>query len=389
MELLLLCGMLAAGEFCASLCPALSPVWPALALLAALVALFGYGLSVRGWGLLATFVLGATLCFQGTLAEERRIRDCPWMRGRERRMERRAGATACGIRRELVRRMSVGLDGQRETLALGRAILLGERSRLSPRLKRMFVESGTIHVFAISGLHVMAVANVLTLLISCTFLPRRLVGLAAIPLLWGYVQVIGFPPSAVRAALMATFDFLALVFWRRPDGLRSWSLTFLAVHLVCPQQIVNVGSALSFMVMLAVVLTGDLTRNMPRGRRALCVTVAAWAVGVPIAAHVFGRVTPGGMLANLVLLSVARLSVYAGALGLASGFVSRAVSVHLNNLSALAIQAMTMVAEAVSRIPGAHVETDRWPISWCLAWYAALVLAVLPLVRAVRGRRTI
>ena len=143
MELLLLCGMLAAGEFCASLCPALSPVWPALALLAALVALFGYGLSVRGWGLLATFVLGAALYFQGTLAEERRIRDCPWMRGRERRMERCGDETASGIRRELARRMSAGLDGRGETLALGRAILLGERSRLSPRLKSRSASSGS------------------------------------------------------------------------------------------------------------------------------------------------------------------------------------------------------------------------------------------------------
>ena len=389
MRLLLFCGALGAGEFAASFAPTFAEAWPVPAFVAVLVALFGYGLQIRLWPFLCVAALGVALFLFASTGRERQYRDQPWMRGRRARVVRAAAEETgpfAAARRMLARGVAVGLDHDRETAALNRAILLGERRRLPWRTKRIFVASGTMHVFAISGLHVMAVAGVLSSLLSLLFVPRRFAGAAAIPLLWGYVGVIGWSPSAVRAALMATFTFLAPVFWRRPDGLRAWALTFLAVHVWDPLMIVNVGCALSFLVMLAIVVAGGWGRTWGGWRTALATTVAAWAAGVPISAHVFGRVTPGGILANLVLISAAKLTVVSGAVGLVAGFVSTTLAAHLNNFAALFTRAMVFVADGVSRLPGASVETGRWPISVCAAWYA-LMLAAVALALAWRRRR--
>lgn len=392
MTLLKICGMLAAGEYLASLVPNVADVWPMTAALAVLTALFGYGLAVRGWQLVLVFFVGATLYFAASLEDEQLYREKPWMRGRAERIQRHA-ASASGwsrvTRKSFSRRIGIGVDGGQETVALSRAILLGERRRLSPQMKRLFVESGTMHVFAISGLHVMAIAEVLAFVLSLALVPRRLVGLAAVPLLWCYVYLIGLSPSAVRAAIMATFSCLAPLFWRKPDGLRSWTLTFLVVHLACPRMIVNVGNVLSFAVMLAIVLVGDCVRNLAQWKRTLLVTMAAWAVGVPISAHVFGRVTPGGMLANLVLLAVARLTVLTGALGVLTSYVSETVAAHLNNLSALAVRTMVFVAEVVTRLPGANFETGRWLLPTCVIWYAAFAAGVYVLYKGVERRQRV
>ena len=50
MRLWAICGALAAGEYAASFAPEFAPMWPVPAIGAALVALFGFGLGVKGWG---------------------------------------------------------------------------------------------------------------------------------------------------------------------------------------------------------------------------------------------------------------------------------------------------------------------------------------------------
>jgi len=391
MKMLSFCAALAAGEFLASFFPHAAEAWPVVAILILVLALFGYGLNLFGWEHLCVLLLGVTLFLLASLAEERRYRDQPWMRGRERREQRlhdNSSAFVRTIKKDLSRRIGIGLAHDRETAALGRAILLGERDRLPRRTKRLFVESGTMHVFAISGLHVMAIADVLAFALSLTFLPRRIVGLLAIPLLWGYVLLIGAPPSAVRAALMATFSFLAPLFWRKPDGLRSWSLTFLLVHLFRPLMIVNAGNALSFAVMLALVLVGPFAQALPHLKRTLLVTLAAWAIGVPISARLFGQVTPGGMVANLVLIETASLTVKAGVLGLGVSYLSESAAAHVNNLSALGIQTMVLVADGVSRLPGSFIETGCWSLLTCAEWYVAIALTAF-LVLKIRARRCV
>lgn len=378
MRILFLCGVLAAGEFAASFAPTWAEAWPVAAMLTLLVALFGYGLCIRGWPLVAVLLAGMTLFLSASVEQERLYREKPWMRGRAsyERPSSSSGGFMSDLKVGLSRRVGLGLDGDRDAASLNRAILLGERFRLSRRMRNVFVASGTMHVFAISGLHVMAVAEVLAFLLALTFFPRRMAGLVAIPILWGYVHLIGCAPSAVRAALMASFCLMAPVFWRRPNLLRSWALTFLLVHVCRPLLITDVGNVLSFAVMLAIALALEFGRLIGSRVSGLWITVVAWAVGVPIAAHVFGQVAPGGMLANLVLITAAEYTVISGTVGVIVSFVSETAAAHCNNLSALCTKGMVGVSEVVSRLPGSSFEVPRWTLLQCAEWYALIGLVV-------------
>ena len=392
---LVACAALAAGEYAASFVPWMAEGWPVMAGFAVLVAVAGYGFAWRGWHLLFLFAFGAAIFLLASVESEHRFRLQPWMR--KAHVQRRESAFAAAkarrssavapIRRELSRRVAIGLEGERDIVALNRAILLGERERLPAQMRRTFVESGAIHVFAISGLHVMAFAGLLYWLLRMVFVPLRAAGAVAVPVVWAYVWVVGLPPSAVRAATMATFYFAAPLFWRRPDGTKAWAITFFIVYLGDPTKICDVGCALSFAVMLAILLALECGKSLGGAwMQALLVSFAAWAAGVPIAAHVFGRVTPGGLLANLALLPSAAITVVAGVLGLMTSFVSETVAAHFNNLSALSTKAMVGVSSAVATIPWANVETESWPAWVCLAWYAALVLLLVVAWRWRLGR---
>jgi len=383
------CGALAAGEYLATFAVNYSELYPLVVFAAVLVVLFAHAFDARVGSFLAVLLFGAAIYFFASVADEQRFRVQPWLRNRPRQGVResvRPSLPLVRVKADLSHRIGLGLPSGDETVELSRAILLGERRRLPQQTKRLFVDSGTMHVFAISGLHVMAVAQVFSCVLALILVPRRLCGLLAVPLLWGYVALIGFAPSAVRAALMASSSFMAPVFWRRPDALRSWALAFLVVHLSDPRLIVDVGNVLSFAVMLAIVLAGECVRDLAAWKGSLVVTFVAWAVGVPIAAHVFGRVTPGGLLANLVLIAAAKAAVVTGAVGVLASYVSETVSAHLNNLSALSIRAMVFVAEAVTRIPYANVETGCWSLLSCVVWYGVFVGLAVVILR-VRERR--
>jgi len=369
----------AVGEGCAALLPAGAEVWPALVLAAAWVALMGYGFAVRHWPCVFLFLTGAALFYFATVETERGYRETPWMRGASRA---ESDAPRPSVVRDLSRRVGIGLEHDRLSARLNRAILLGERDGIPRATKRTFVEAGTVHVFAISGLHVMIVANVLMFVVALTFLPYRVQGPVALVPVWAYVLLIGSPPSAVRAGLMASFSFLAPLFCRRPNGVVSWSLAFLVTHVLFPELIANVGSQLSFVVMLAIVVAGRLCPWRFAG------AIAAWMASVPIAAMTFGRITPGALLANLVVIGAAAYSVVAGVVGMVVSYAWEPLAVHLNNLSALMTDAMVGVSEVVARLPGSNFEIEPWTPLICALWYVAFAL-VLFLAARLRSHRNL
>lgn len=293
------------------------------------------------------------------------------------------------LRRNFSRRLGIGVDGTeyQEIADVNRAILLGERSRLSGDAKAAFLGAGTIHIFAISGLHVMIVAKVILVLLTFTMLPIRAIPFVAIPAIWLYVCVSGMAPSAARAATMASICMAAPVFGRKPDGLSAWVAAFVVFHVARPDNLMNVGSLLSFVVMLGMLVFLEWAKVFGSTLvETVGVVFAAWLSAAPIVAHVFGRITPGGIFANAVLAPVSGLSVGTGLLGVLSSFVSETLAAHLNFAAALFTKAMVGVSWVVSLVPGASVETGRWSLWGCAAWYFVLGLSMW-LVRSVVLRR--
>jgi hypothetical protein len=144
-----------------------------------------------------------------------------WVKGKG-TFARRVGLGKCAalltaLRSDLSRRMGIGLPRDCVAADLNRAILLGERARMRKADRDAFAAAGTIHVFAISGLHVMLVAHAFAFLLALVGCSFRFRGAILVPALWVYVAMTGASPSAVRAASMASLYFAAPIFWRAPE----------------------------------------------------------------------------------------------------------------------------------------------------------------------------
>jgi len=324
-------------------------------------------------------------------------------------------------RQQAARRVAIGIETWGDIPVLNQAMLLGNRHVMPPALRRVFVDSGTIHVYSISGLHIVLVAAVLSLAVSACGIPRTYWVLVSGPLLIFYTALTGARPPAVRACLMALLYLVAPLIGRRPNALMALAGAALIVHAIQPWLIFDIGCVLSFTVMGGLVAfcqpfcrTGQrlfrvarLTERANLARAAgakmyahrlnmlahavtwlsnsLAVSLAAWVASLPLTAHYFGRFTPGGLFANLVVGPCSFFIVVSGCLGVLASTVSEWVAGCFNNAAGFFTWLMVKSAQITVAFPGANLRIKPWPL-W-LVWLWFSVLLVLAVWLNTRRRR--
>jgi competence protein ComEC len=210
---------------------------------------------------------------------------------------------------------------------------LGSRDDTPEDLEEAFRKSGTLHLFAVSGLHVGIVGLLAWFLVRrLLLLPRWGCVLAVIAMLFLYATVTGLRPSALRAATMGTMLLASMLIDRRPDGPSALAASALILLAFDPSQLFRPGFQLSFGVLLALFALGpplyralqpwvsqdpflprllldrrqDLALRFRRWLAALAVTsLAAWLGSAPLMLIHFHRLTPAGLVSSMILVPLA------------------------------------------------------------------------------------
>ena len=134
-----------------------------------------------------------------------------------------------------------------------KGMLLGLRSELSPDILDAFRNSGSIHILAVSGLHVGLIATVCFLGFSLLRLPRKATDLLTIAAVILYACLVGFRPSVLRASLMAVIYLIARLIDRDRDLFNLLAFAALVLLLINPAQLWDIGFQLSFAAVAAIV----------------------------------------------------------------------------------------------------------------------------------------
>lgn len=378
---------LGAGLFVGLVISAYSALWPIPLGLGVLSILMRLGLRAKYWTLIAISCLGIALALHSEdVAPE--LKDMqPWAFEERNRMREELGigeesrgegrGIGVGIKSWIGERITRGVD-DKLLASLACSMLLGEREKMSTEDKKVFVDAGTLHAFAVSGLHVGVVALVVRFLLLLLFVPHRLSAALTIPFLWGYVYLVGMSASSLRAGVMATILLLSPVFFRRYNFITAWGFAFWLFHALEPSRILEVGSALSFSITLVIVVWLKFFDRETRSiwSSTLMFDLVIWAASVPIMAHVFGRFTPGGLIANLFVVPLAGFVITALVLSVIVSLVCPYLAIHLNNFAALGLKGMLESSRLVASIPGASVEVVKWDYLTCAMWYLALILFI-------------
>lgn len=277
-----------------------------------------------------------------------------------------------------------GLDAGSPGAQIIQAMVIGKRPRDADSLTRDFRNSGALHVFCVSGLHVTMVGGIVWLVLGRFGLRRRQVIVLLVPVMFGYAWLTGYEAPAARAAWMGTAFLGAFVLRRKPNLLNALGVVLLLNVLWDGRVLFQPGVQLSYGVVAVIALAiGPASRwfrwiaktesYLPpseRGRAriyfdkarawiasSLAVSLAAGVGSAPLTMFHFGIVTPISLASNLLLLPLVGVIL---AFALTSSLFypfAPAVSVSINRVNASIAGGAAYVAAELARVPWGHFTT--------------------------------
>lgn len=186
-------------------------------------------------------------------------------------------------------------------------VWLGDRRRVAGEAYTSFLESGTAHILAVSGVHIgliyMTVSSLLRLLIRS---PRRRIVLTLFAVAL-FAFMAGARISSLRAAIMIGLYLMAEWVDREPDAPTALSLAALIFGIHNPDVIFMPGFQLSFLSIASILLFRPLIRNglvrLPHGlANAMATTLSVQLVPLPAAVLAFHIIPLAGIVLNMLII---------------------------------------------------------------------------------------
>lgn len=265
-----------------------------------------------------------------------------------------------------------------ESRGLIKALTIGDKQELNNKQWAIFKDTGTIHLLAISGLHIGLIsALVYGLLLNVNIAlsirsPQVLAALGAIVIAIFYAALAGFSMPTQRALLMLMIAMVGIVWQRNIKPLNTLGVTLLAILIINPLAVLSAGFFLSFLAVVLIVYS--LSARLGKAGYWNSAMRIHWitAMGLsPILLFYFQQVSIIAPLANIVAVPlVSLLVVPLCLLGVVMLFVSPILAQTLFFLVDKVLQGMGGLMSGMASLPFATISSASPP-------FYALVLAVL------------
>jgi competence protein ComEC len=280
------------------------------------------------------------------------------------------------LRQQIGARIQAAVPG--ETGAIAVSLITGERGAISEETNDAYRDSGLVHILSISGLHMVIMAGAVfgairVLLaafpaIALRFATKKWAAAAAILGAGFYLLLSGAAIATVRAFLMITIMFIAVMLDRQALAMRNVAIAAAIILVAMPESLLDPGFQMSFAAVVSLIAAYE-TARAGEGERdrsgwlrpvafflggiVLSTVIASLAVA-PIGAYHFHRSQQYALLANLVAIPICNLIV------MPAGLIAMLVMpLGLEALPlwvmAKGIAVMTWTAHWVASLPGAVI----------------------------------
>ncbi|MFP4845164.1 ComEC/Rec2 family competence protein [Winogradskyella sp. PE311] len=198
-------------------------------------------------------------------------------------------------------------------LSIINALLLGQRQTIDKTIYNNYVNSGTIHILAVSGLHV----GVLLWILNFLFRPllylkygNYIRPLVLIIILWSFAIIAGLSPSVTRAVTMFSVISIAMHLKRPANIYNTLVISAFIILLFKPTFLFEVGFQMSYLAVLGIVSVQPIIYKLWKPKflvsdklwQIFTVTLAAQAGVVPISLFYFHQFPGLFFISNIVVI---------------------------------------------------------------------------------------
>ncbi len=285
---------------------------------------------------------------------------------------------------------------------IAQALLLGTRSELPDETLESFMETGTIHLLVVSGLHVGLLAAATWMLLSSLQVSQKWSLLVTAMLIIPYAAIVGGGPPVVRASVLVLMTLLGIAGARRASAINLIAASALVVLAINPSELFRGGTQLSFLGVAVVVgclrpgwiqpvptpLERMITSYMSwqelafrwlwkQVKMLFLVSFLVWIFAAPLVLYHFNIITPSGFLISPMLWPFVALALVAG-LGICTiGFLFPPVAWLLGKVCSMCLLVTESTVAWASQLRWGHEFAPGPPLWWLVGFYGALGLMVL------------
>lgn len=299
-----------------------------------------------------------------------------------------------------------------EDRAFFKALLLGKREGVGDEIEDALIATNTMHILAISGLHVAIIAIALRRGFRLCFLPPWAASALTLVVLALYAAMTGGRGPVVRSALMMAAFLIAPLVRREADSLNSLAFAAAVILFVRPLELFSAGFQLSFITVGAIVMlarpmtewaAGRLHLRLEpgvdvshwqrrlrplalRGIQLLAVSLSAYIGVAPLTAYYFNQFAPLSFIPNVAVIALIGAILPLGFLAAVVGQVIPPIAAGLNTMNGVLIAALEKVVVLTANVRFIHFNVRSAP-ALALAAYYGLLVAVGFAHRASRTTR--
>jgi competence protein ComEC len=250
--------------------------------------------------------------------------------------------------------------------ALLESLLIGFKDEVATEDLNAFAVSGTMHVMAVSGMHVGLLYLILIFLLTGKRRIRNFPvwrGLVILICLWAFAILTGLGASVLRAAIM--FSILEIgrsIFKQEGNMLNSLFASAFIQLLFDPLQLIDVGFQLSYLAVLGILVFYPKLNSiwLPPGAvlrfiyQSALVSLAATIATFPVTLYFFGKFPLWFLPANIVIVPFSSLLIIASLFSMCFGWlepIEKLLSGCVNYLS----EGILATTHFFAKLPGASL----------------------------------
>lgn len=185
------------------------------------------------------------------------------------------------------------------------ALIFGDQTYIDEVVLTNYQRLGIVHLLAISGLHVSFLTGMIFYLGIRIGITRERMMIVILIFLPMYAILSGASPSVLRACCMAMLFTFLILRKKRLSAIASIGIVYLAMLVIQPNMLFNIGFQLSFAVTFAIMMSFLIFQKYPQKlMQLLVVSIVCQLSALPILLYHFYEVSVLGVLLNVLFVPI-------------------------------------------------------------------------------------
>lgn len=283
------------------------------------------------------------------------------------------------------------------------ALVINQRDQVEYQMQESLLATGTIHMLAISGMHIDLLAITVSILCVVVGLSRKWTIGITIVIVLSYTLLCGGNPPVARAAILVVSMGLFNWIGKTVDVLNLLGFAAVCIMLHRPAHWMEVGTQLSFLsVAILILIAGDESQrkdrfnsidDLLRERSSIAMRVVLWTYAtilemlrtsfwiclllMPLILYRMNVISPIAIILNLVLWIPMTVGLLSGLLLLTFATWLPWVGYIIGFVCGLSLAISNTIVRWSETIPGGHFWLPAPTFAWLLTFYIVTAFSIL------------